>query len=324
MDILEYRKQYQKQLENAAKKRVSYQDFLEQSQPRAAGPSSVRAVGVEAEDALSQMVSIIQDQDEEVRLRISALQMISADIAKSHELIDQVLDLLRDDAESPELRLAALTVLEQISFGSALFRSKRPEYLEALRSIIDDKDTKLRGRAIEILAIEKDEYLQRRLLDQLQGRSKALVGTSKAIQLLGYDIHAEHYPILKEIVKNPPSRAAKKEAVRLLASDPSSKALLAQVLRDKDEHREVRKLSAVALQSLAPAEFEEQAKQIVLDKDEYDEIRTTSINALNQFANPDTLSQETGLKDQIRALNDTSSSRGLKQATARFISKQGE
>lgn len=323
MNSSEYRKQYEKKIEEAVKKQVSRQDVVKLSR-QAINWSPSSLAEVDNEDTVSQMVRIILDKDEKTELRITALQMISLDIGKSHEYMDIVLEILGDETETHELRMNALLTLKQLGFSSIPFRTKRPEYINTLKAIIEDKDRELRTSAIETLAIEKDEYIQRRLLDQLQGRSKPLVSTTKAIQLLGYDIHAEHYPILREIIKNPPSRAAKMEAVRLLASDPSSKELLMEILRDKDEHRDVRKLSAAALQILAPEEFEQHAKQIILDQDDYDEIKTVSINALNQFASPNMLSQDSELNEQIKALNETAKSKHLKRTTSNYMTKQSK
>ena len=60
--------------------------------------------------------------------------------------------------------------------------------------------------AIGILAREKDDYVQRRLVDGLEGRSKALVPAAKAIQFLAYDVHSEYFPIAKRIVEKPPNQ----------------------------------------------------------------------------------------------------------------------
>ncbi len=322
MDVSEYRKQYTEQLERAAVQQTSYRDFLDKSKPvaerRMALNNTARLLN---EDDINESINIIRDKDEDVELRASALYAISTDIGSSHELINMVLALLGDEAEPPELRMSALRVLQVISFSSSIFVSKRPEYLATLRSVVDDKDTKLRQQAIEILAIQKDEYAQRRLIEGLEGHAKALVGTSKAIQLLGYDIHAEHYLILRKIIQNPPSRAAKKEAVRLLAADPSSKNLLTEIFRDKDEHKEVRKISAIALQSIAPDEFEDAAKQTVLDEEEDDDLRATCINALEHFANQASLSHDSEFNQRVEQLRERSTSKQLKQATASYISK---
>ncbi len=325
MKASEYRQQYQRQLELTSQKQTNYRDFLDKSQPVAARLRALNSTsGLRNEEEVAQTIDIISDKEENLEIRASALQAISINIGDSSELIDRVLNLLGEDTESPELRLSALKVLQQLSFSSVIFKSKRPEYLATLRPIIDDKDTKLRQQAIKILAINKDEYVQRRLLDQLRGHSKALIGISKAIQMLGYDIHAEHYPILKDILRNPPSRAAKKEAVRLLSADPSSKEYLTEILKDKSEHSEVRKISAAALQSLSPEEFADQAKEIVLDDDDDDDLRATCVNALDQFANPTSLNQDTKLNKHIKNLQQKSTSRQLKRAVGRFISKHSD
>jgi hypothetical protein len=123
-------------------------------------------------------------------------------------------------------------------------------------------------------------------------------------------------------VENPPSPQAKREAVRLLASDPASKDLLAGILRNKDERREVRNASASALQSLAPAEFEEQAKEMVLDDNEYPEIRATAINALTLFADQEALDQDAELTGRVERLRDASTSRAVTRTADRFLRKQ--
>jgi hypothetical protein len=161
-------------------------------------------------------------------------------------------------------------------------------------------------------------------LEGLEDASQALVPPERAVQLLGYDVHAEHYPILRDMVQNPPSPEAKREAVRLLASDPTSKELLINVLTDKDEDREVRTASASALLALAPAEFEEQAKQIVLDDEEDDELRATSITALTHLANQEALSQDAELTGRVEQLRDQSPSNEVASAAVKFLSRQSE
>jgi hypothetical protein len=84
-------------------------------------------------------------------------------------------------------------------------------------------------------------------------------------------------------------------------------------LRDKDEYREVRNASAAALQSMAPATFEDQAKQIVLDDDEYDDIRVACANALDHFANRESLRKDPALKERFEELKEKPVSRGSGQ-----------
>jgi len=184
---------------------------------------ALHAAELRHEDEVAEALGIIRNREEDAEVRASALYGIDAQIGRSHDLIDLAIGLLGDNAEPAVVRLAALRVLQQSSFRAATFNPKRPEYLTALRTVIDDPDASLRQQALEILAQDKDEYAQRRLLEGLKDPSQALVLPGKAVQLLGYDIHAEHYPILRDMVQNPPSPEAKQEAVRLLAADPTSK-----------------------------------------------------------------------------------------------------
>jgi hypothetical protein len=120
--------------------------------------------------------------------------------------------------------------------------------------------------------------------------------------------------------------------VRLLAADAESKNLLSEILQDKGEHRRVRQTSAIALQSLDPAEFEDQAEQIIFDDDDYEDIRATCINALEDSPAANTRSgtenllaitddRRRGLLEKIEQLRETASSKELKKVTKRYISK---
>jgi hypothetical protein len=131
---------------------------------------------------------------------------LSLEVDDHPELIDTLLAYLGEAGNPPGRRLAVLNLLQEISFRMVGFPAKRPEYLAMLRSIIEDPDSKLRRVAIGILAREKDDYVQRRLVDGLEDASKALVPAAKAIQFLAYDVHSEYFPIAKRIVENPPSR----------------------------------------------------------------------------------------------------------------------
>jgi hypothetical protein len=326
MDAAEYRRQYEAELEQAAEEQVSFRDLLEGSTGRPATRRNrgfATTAGPSGDDDLRAAVAVVGDGKADAQLRSAALQVISIKIDEHPELIDTLLRLLQDSTLPSDQRIAVLNVLQEISFRMVSFPAKRPDYLAALRSIIEDPDAQLRRQAIGILAREKDDFVQRRLIDGLEGRSKALVPAAKAIQFLGYDVHSDYFPLLRRIVEHPPSLVAKKEAVGLLAADPSSKDLLLKILKDKDESPEVKLISAIALQTLAPKEFEEQARRIVLDEDEDDQLRALSLNALTYFANPAAMSQDEELTRRVGQMRKESTSRHLKKATAGYMAKYG-
>jgi len=321
MDVSEYRRQLEAELEQAARQQPSFRDLLERSGRGAGSHPAAASEHASADDDATAAIAVLRDGEADEPLRSAALQVISGAVEERPELIDTLLEVLRDAARPADVRMAVLDVLQQISFRMAAFPAKRPDYLATLRSVIDDPDAELRQRAIGILAREKDEYVQRRLIDGLERRSEALVPTEKAIQYLGYDIHAEYFPLLRRIVEDPPTPAARTEAVRLLAADPSSTDLLLTILSDKTEGSDVRRISAIGLQSAAPGRFEEQARRIVLDDDEDDQLQAMSITALTHFSNPETLSRDDELTDRIALLRTKPPSGDVEQAAAGYLSK---
>jgi HEAT repeat protein len=314
----------QQELGRTVEPQFTYGDFLDTKKTAAERLTALDSVvGTRKRSEVNKTIKILRNPKEDLQVRISALYAISSEIGVSQDRIDIVLQLLGDKMQPAELRRVALLVMQEISFGGRAFLAKRAEYFDVLRTVVDDPDPELRQEAISVLALNKDEYAQRRLMEGLENPSRALVRPAKAIQLIGYDIHAEHYPILRGIVNSPPTQSAKKEAVRLLGSDPASKDMLSRILKDKNERRDIRTISAAALQSIAPAEFEDAAKQIVLDDDEDDQLRAVSISALSHFASPESLTVDGEFNRKVEQISQKSTSRQLKQATSKYMSNMG-
>jgi hypothetical protein len=158
----------------------------------------------------------------------------------SDKSLQESLNVLRDRSQPIKVRLAALQSLQAATFSVIEFEPYREDYLAALRELVDDPDAELRQRVLGILSREKDGYVQKRLLEGLQDASKALVPPEKALQLLSYDVHAEAYPVAREILNAPPNPEAKREALRLLSADANSAPVFEKLMRDKDEDRDVR------------------------------------------------------------------------------------
>jgi len=333
MDVSGYRKQYSRQVERAGARKAA-SDSTE----------------------LDRASSVAFDKKRTQAARVSQLRALSPEISQHLELVDRLLDLLRDADEPVAVRKVALTLLQQSTFLGPVFDPKRPDYLHTLRSIVDDSDSELRRRVIGILARQKDEYVQRRLIDGLERRAKPLVPEAKAIQFLGYDIHSDHYAVLRRIAEQPtkrpkrpakraakragggapprPTRAAReerprqtssgvarREAIRVLAADPKSGRLLARILDDKREKPDVRRASAIALQSVAPKKFEKMAMKIALDEKEDDQLRATSISALTHFGKPPSTPKERAFTKGVQKVHDMSASPQVKRAARSYISK---
>jgi len=233
------------------------------------------------------------------------------------------LDVLRDRQQPIKVRLAALQSLQAATFAVIEFEPHREDYFATLRELVDDPDEELRQRVLGILARENDGYVQKRLLDGLQDPSKALVPPEKALQLLSYDVHAEAYPVAREILNAPPNPDAKREALRLLSADAKSAPVFQKLLRDKDEDRDIRQISAAALQAVQPKRFQEQARELLLDDKEYDDIQATALTALEQFGDEKAVGKDQQLLNRVDELGSSKSAK-IKKSAKRFMSRYGK
>jgi hypothetical protein len=239
---------------------------------------------------------------------------------QSDKNLQAALKVLRDRDQPIKVRLAALQSLQAASFSVIEFEPCREDYLATLREIVDDPDPELRQRVLGILARENDGYAQQRLLEGLQNPEKALVPPEKALQLLSYDVHADAYPVAREIVNRPPNADAKREALRLLSADANSAPMFEKLLRDKDEDREIRQISAAALQAVKPKRFQEQARELLLDNKEYDDIQATALTALTQFGDDKAVAKDEQLLKRVDQLGKGKSAK-VKKTAKLFLSR---
>jgi hypothetical protein len=265
-------------------------------------------------------MSVATSAKKSAQQRVAALAEVPLAVCDDDQNLQALLNILRDQKEPIKVRLAALQSIQAASFSVIAFESCRGEYLATLREIVDDPNPELRQRVLGILAREKDGYVQKRLLEGLQNPAKALVPPEKALQLLSYDVHAEAYPAAREILNKPPNNRAKREALRLLAADANSAPVFEKLLLDKKEGREIRQISAAALQSARPEKFQQHARELVLDTKEYDDIQATALTALTQFGDESEVSKDETLVKRVGRLEKGKSAK-VKKTAKRFMSK---
>jgi hypothetical protein len=227
--------------------------------------------------------SVATSARKSVEDRVQAMAEVPLALCDTDENLQAVLDVLRDRQEASEVRLAALQALQAASFSVIAFEPCRADYIAVLRQVADDPDPELRQRVLGILARENDGFAQQKLLEGLEDPAKALVSPEKALQLLSYDAHAEAYSAARAIIDQPPNTAAKREALRLLASDATAAPVFEKILRDKDELPEIRQVSASALQAVMPERLQEHAREIVLDTSESSEIQAMGLTVLTHL-----------------------------------------
>jgi hypothetical protein len=281
----------------------------------AATARSAPAVGDEA-----RAFSVLANKAKPVPERVAALVQTPLAVCENDKNLQAVLGVLRDATEPVEVRLAALQSLQAASFSVVAFESCRGDYVAALRKVAEDKDPELRKRALGTLARQKDGFAQKKLLEGLDNPGKALVPPEKALQLLGYDAHADAYTAARAIVANPPNPIAKREALRLLAADATAAPMFEKTLLDKNELRENRQISASALHALDPIKMQELARNIVLDTADYDDIKATSLTALAQFGDDAALSADKTLRESVNQIKNEGSAE-LQQSANQFLSK---
>jgi len=285
-------------------------------------PATKKQAAVAKPLSAAKALSIGTSGKSSVPERVAALAQAPLSVCETDKNLEKALNVLRDQKEPIAVRLAALQAVQAASFSVVAFESCRGDYLAALREVATDPDAEMRQRALGMLAREQDGFAQKKLLEGLEDPAKALVPPEKALQLLGYDPHSEAYPVARKIVANPPNPEAKREALRLLSADAASAPLFEKILRDKNELKDIRQISAAALHALKPEKLQENAREMVLDKSEYPEIQATSLTALTQFGQGADLAKDKPLLKRVQNMTDQGSN-PVKQTARRFLSKYG-
>jgi hypothetical protein len=256
-----------------------------------------------------------------VKERTAAAAETPLAVCENEKDMEAMLAVVRNADEPVKVRLAALQSLQAASFSVLAFETCRGDYIATLRKVADDPDPELRQRVLGLLAREKDGYAQKKLLEGLHDPAKALLPPEKALQLLSYDVHADAYAAARAIVKKPPNEMARREALRLLAADATAAPMFEKLMRDKNELREIRQISASALSALRPERLQKTAREILLDKSDYDDIKATSLTALTQFGDEQALTKDKALLTSVDRFRSGKTSAKYKQTARRFLDK---
>jgi hypothetical protein len=321
-----YRDEQLKQLEVVRLARLeAVAIFFDRSQGVAARLKAAPSCGTFVGDAeVTQAKHILRDAAEDAGVRTAALNGLSNELTVDESLVSEVIAMLGDAKAPVELRSMALTALQASQFASVVMPRHRPAYKNALRGLLDDPSPVLRQFAAEYLALDRDEYLQRRLVAGLKDASQASVAPELAIQYLAQDLHADVVPLLREIVARPPNQAAKKEALRNLATDPASQQLLVERLRDPNEAPEIRHVCLVALYRTVPELATFLAKEITEDDATDDELKAALLNTLTHLSgNATAPGADPAFDARVAKLGAEAASPPLKQMALSYSKRQG-
>lgn len=291
MDLPKYRKRYEAELAKAAP-------------PKTRGRGAKRALKA--------------DTPASAAARAKAIATAPLDEEGIAAQAEGLLATLRNREEPLTVRIAALQALGALDFLGPRFAPFRADYKQALRDVATDPERELRVSVLELLAIDRDPYAQELLVRGLEQPKEAVVPEAKAIQFLGYDDHAEIVPLVRQVYKRAKG-AAREEALRVLATDPQSEKLFAQLLRDKKEKPSIRLLSASGLQSLNPEAFENAARKIVADDGDDNNLRAASLSALAYGREAREKPADPKLIDTVQKLAETTRSPAMRSSIQRFL-----
>ena len=273
-------------------------------------------------DLLEKARLIASDVNQDNELRILALDKLRRGNADEGAVHETALAILKDQQDDATVRLSALNTLQAEAFSSRKFSAIKAEFMSTLRKILYDNNADLRGRATEQLALEKDEFVQRKLLEEIESGDAFLVNRAKAIQLLAYDLHSDHYTLLRRIVEEEKATVIEKnEAILALANDTNSKDLLEKIATDKSMPKELRISGANSLKSQDPYAFETVAKSIVLDGEEDNDMRILCMNNLLRQTKLERLQEDDVFQDRLQRIKGVRKSPKLKKLSREYLKK---
>lgn len=270
------------------------------------------------EASIGKATEILRDRNAGSGPRMLALSRLQYAIAQNEELARYVLQLLADTENDPELRKSAHRAIQALTFSPEMFNLLRPQIMDVYRGLVTEKNQEIRESAITFLAQEKDEFVQRVLLDGLNNPASALIPEEFAVHLLGYDTHANVFPVLRRILSTSGNNKSRAEAAYLLGDDPESKELLLTVFNNKRERFDVRKSSLLSLKNLSTDDFFSMARQTALNNNENESLRAISFNALMD-APVTSKKSETEFRKVVKEMTKTLSSKELNEAARAYL-----
>ncbi len=232
--------------------------------------------------------------------------------------IPSLLAIAADKTASEDDRQAALEQVHAATFLGQAFDGHRAEYLAALRKLITDDAPALRRLALEWLSAVKDDVAQKALAEGLKNPAKALVSAANALEFLSLDEHSAVTPLARLVLEREKDLETRVAALRTLTADPNAADLFARFMRDKDEFKEVRQISAVGLQKLNENLFQKVAQQIAVDDHDFDDIRATALNGLARSPIAEQLLSNPAVRASAKAIGEKLSSNAFSALLSRI------
>jgi hypothetical protein len=142
---------------------------------------------------------------------IESTEAVSYEIAD----LDSLAALVVDTKAAASVRRAALHQLLLAQFANPMFSKWRRKFISALVKLMDDPTPEFAEAALGQLVKLKVPAAQTKLLSILRSSDKTPISAAKALQLLRYDVHADAYPIARELAVDAKTDAASPSASQI-------------------------------------------------------------------------------------------------------------
>jgi len=232
--------------------------------------------------------------------RVKAIESTEAVTYETAE-VDSLAAVVVDTEAASSVRRAALHQLLLAQFANPTFSKWQKRFITTLVKLMDDPKPEFAEAALGQLVKLKVLAAQTKLLTILRSSDNAPISAAKALQLLRYDVHADAYPIARELVDNATTDdRTRQAALRLLAADPEAAGLFEKLLKSKEEAPEVRRVCAAALNNMKPKAYQKFAQESVLDDHEDNAVRVQSLTALAALGDSKLLAGNDELTDKVK------------------------
>ncbi len=227
------------------------------------------------------------------------------EVASDDHKLGKLIATLRDENASVDARRGASDVLRAVAMFSPFLPKKNPEYVNALRGLMDDEDPVLRKQAFADLAVMKDAVAQARLRDELMSPKREedrAIESHYAIALLGHDEKALDTDLLRAVVMSPPTEASLVEAVRHMPSDDDVLAtILVGIMEDDTKPLAARQLIPAKVSNANPSQFLKAAQRMIRQKGLGDEFAPYLLSGVGAIENKKAPAEVAETREMLRS-----------------------
>jgi hypothetical protein len=231
--------------------------------------------------------------------------------------VARLLEVIANTKAPIAMRLQAISRINVISFDRKAFAPYHADYIRVLKQLRTDRSAEIRRSAFRGLSLSLDPDTRSMLHESLSASGKKLIPDKAAVTLLAFDDHVSSREVLRTKAEDS-NEAVRLAALRGLAGDTRSAALLEKVTENSAESAKVRETAALSLKVAAPQRFAKVARKIVTDETEDRDLRAVAMSALAHGAEVRNIAQSAAFEKKLDAVAEETKSRSLKKSIKLF------